>query len=89
MGPDETYQAQESGGDCVKFQDFQFGEPLSFQHLTFLPVVRQILVRTPEWLFGAVSPVAVVILDGKDVRLAILDDRISEPDLICWLAKRE
>lgn len=72
----------------MTLQDLQFGEPLSFQHLTFLPVIRQTLVRTPEWLFGAVSPVAVVIMDSQDVRLAILDDRITEPELICWLAEK-
>jgi hypothetical protein len=69
--------------------DLSFGQPLAFQDLTILPVVRQVLICTPEWVSGAVSPVAVVILDGHDVRLCILDERIAESELIRWLAENK
>jgi hypothetical protein len=67
--------------------DLQLGQPLTFQHLTILPVVRQNMVCTPEFVSGAVSPVAVVILDGHDVRLCILDERIPGHELVKWLAE--
>jgi hypothetical protein len=69
--------------------DLRFGQPIAFQDLTILPVVRQVLIHTPEWVSGAVSPVAVVILDGHDVRLCVLDERIAESELIRWLAEKE
>jgi hypothetical protein len=67
--------------------DLKFGQPVYYYNLAFFPVVRQILIRTPDWLSGAVSPVALIILDGEAVRLTMLDDRISQPELICWLTE--
>jgi hypothetical protein len=72
----------------MTFPDLGFGQPLYYDNLAFFPVVRQIRVRTPDWLYAAVSPVAMIILDGEAVRITILDDRISQPDLICWLREQ-
>jgi hypothetical protein len=72
----------------MTLQGLEVGQPLFHDNLTIFPVVRQVRVRTPEWFYGAVSPVALIILDGDAARLTILDDRISHTDLICWLKEQ-
>jgi hypothetical protein len=72
----------------MTLQDMEFGQPVYYDNLAIFPVVCQVWVRTSDWFYGAVSPVALFILDGDAVRLTILDDRISQPDLISWLRER-
>ena len=68
--------------------DLELGMPVFFQQIAILPVVRQILVRTPDSLSGVVSPVALLIIGGQEVGLAMLDDEISRNEIICWLKAR-
>jgi hypothetical protein len=66
----------------------QFGLPLCYGNLVFFPVVRQVLVRTPAWFSCAATPVAIIILEEKDVYITMLDDGFSQRELTCWLKER-
>lgn len=66
----------------------ELGMPIFFAQITILPVVRQILVRTPDSLSGAVSPIALLITHGRETGLAMLDDEISQDEIIGWLKER-
>ena len=68
--------------------DLELGMPVFFAEITILPVVRQILVRTSESVTGAVSPLALLITHGRETYLAMLDDEISEQEIIGWLKDR-
>lgn len=68
--------------------DLELGIPVFFAQITILPVVRQILVRTPESVSGAVSPLALLIKHGRETYLAMLDDEISQDEIISWLKDR-
>jgi hypothetical protein len=68
--------------------DLELGMPVFFAEITILPIVRQILVRTPESVSGAVSPVALLITHGRETYLAKLDDEISEQEILRWLKDR-
>jgi hypothetical protein len=39
-------------------------------------------------LTGAVSPVALLVIDGQEGGLALLDDGISQDEIIIWLKAR-
>ncbi len=69
----------------MNHDDLQFGQPLACQNLIIIPVVRKVIIRTQDWISGAVSPVALVILDGHEVSLALLDDGITRKGLTQWL----
>jgi hypothetical protein len=73
---------------CVIPPDLELGMPVFFAQITILPVVRQILVRTPESVSGAVSPLALLIKHGREMYLAMLDDEISQDEIISWLKDR-
>ena len=68
--------------------DLELGMPVFFAQTTILPVVRQILVRTPDSVSGAVSPVALLITHGEKTWLALLDDEVSQQEIIGWLKDR-
>ena len=74
--------------DYVIPPDLELGLPIFFSHITILPVVRQILVRTLDSVSGAVSPVALLITNGQETGLAMLDDEISQDEIIGWLKER-
>lgn len=73
----------------MNHDDLQFGQPLACKNLVIIPVVRKGIIRTQDWISGAISPVALVILDGKEVGLALLDDGISRKGLIHWLNEKK
>ena len=68
--------------------DLELGMPVFFAEITILPVVRQILVRTPDSLSGAVSPLALLITRRRETYLAMLDDEISQDEIMSWLKDR-
>jgi hypothetical protein len=65
--------------------DLELGLPVFFGDIVFLPIVRQIRVRTPGLLSAAVSPVALFIDDGRKAGLALLDDGMSQEEVVLWL----
>jgi hypothetical protein len=73
---------------CVIPPDLELGMPVFFAEIAILPVVRQILVRTPDSLSGAVTPVALLVTSGRETGLAMLDDEISHDEIIGWLKDR-
>jgi hypothetical protein len=75
-------------GEYVIHPDLELGRPAFFAQITILPVVRQILVRTPDSVYGAVSPVALLIMHGRETGLAMLDDEISQDEIISWLKEQ-
>jgi hypothetical protein len=75
-------------GEYVIPPYLKLGMPVFFAQITILPVVRQILVLTPDSLSCAVSPVALLITHGRETGLAMLDDEISQDEIISWLKDR-
>lgn len=75
-------------GEYVIPPELELGMPAFFPQMIILPVVRQILVRTPDFISGAVSPVALLITHGWETGLVLLDDDISEDEIIGWLKNR-
>lgn len=69
-------------------RDLELGMPVFFQDIVFLPVVRQVCIRTPGLLSGAVSPVALLIVDGQKAGLALLDEGVSQDEIVLWLKAR-
>lgn len=65
--------------------DLQFGQPLICQDIVIIPLVRKVIIRSPPWISGAISPVALVMLDSHDIHLALLDDTESEQEIVSWL----
>jgi hypothetical protein len=75
-------------GEYVIPPDLELGIPVFSPRITILPVVRQILIRTPDSLSGAVSPIALLITHEGETGLAMLDDEISQDEIIGWLKDR-
>jgi hypothetical protein len=68
--------------------DLELGMPVFFAQITILPVVRQILVLTPDSVSGAASPLALLISHCRETYLVMLDDETSEQEIISWLKDR-